>query len=66
MNNREHIRALIALDYELTMARLILSLIEGRQTEVYDRICGYYRPISKWNSGMTQNQKERVRFEVTS
>jgi ribonucleoside-triphosphate reductase len=36
----------------------------GKPTEVYSRIVGYFRPISKWNDGKTQEFKERTVFEV--
>ncbi|MDO4588029.1 MAG: ribonucleoside triphosphate reductase [Planctomycetia bacterium] len=31
----------------------------GQSTEVYSRITGYYRPISNWNEGKTQEFKDR-------
>ncbi|MFX0050075.1 MAG: anaerobic ribonucleoside-triphosphate reductase [Candidatus Hermodarchaeota archaeon] len=36
----------------------------GKPTEVYSRIVGYFRPVSKWNDGKTQEFKERVMFEL--
>ena len=31
----------------------------GEHTEVYSRITGYYRPVSNWNAGKTQEFKDR-------
>ncbi|MFX0087397.1 MAG: ribonucleoside triphosphate reductase, partial [Candidatus Hodarchaeota archaeon] len=36
----------------------------GKQTEVYSRIVGYFRPISKWNDGKTQEFNERKVFKI--
>jgi ribonucleoside-triphosphate reductase len=34
----------------------------GRETEVYSRIVGYYRPVSRWNKGKQAEYKERLCF----
>ncbi len=31
----------------------------GEKTEVYSRITGYYRPVQNWNSGKSQEYKDR-------
>jgi ribonucleoside-triphosphate reductase len=36
----------------------------GKETEVYSRITGYYRPIKNWNAGKTQEFKERKEYEI--
>ncbi|MCL2627272.1 MAG: ribonucleoside triphosphate reductase [Oscillospiraceae bacterium] len=36
----------------------------GEQTEVYSRITGYYRPVSNWNEGKTQEFKERKLYNI--
>jgi ribonucleoside-triphosphate reductase len=36
----------------------------GRETEIYSRIVGYLRPISRWNKGKAQEFKERETFEI--
>ena len=33
----------------------------GAQTEVYSRVCGYFRPVSNWNK---EEFKDRKTFEV--
>jgi ribonucleoside-triphosphate reductase len=32
--------------------------------EVYSRIVGYYRPVSRWNNGKSQEFKDRKEFEA--
>jgi ribonucleoside-triphosphate reductase len=34
----------------------------NENTEVYSRITGYYRPISNWNDGKTQEYKDRKEY----
>jgi ribonucleoside-triphosphate reductase len=34
-----------------------------KKTEVYSRITGYYRPIQNWNTGKTQEFKERKEYK---
>lgn len=36
----------------------------GRDTEVYSRITGYYRPVQNWNDGKAQEFKERKTYEA--
>lgn len=36
----------------------------GRKTEVYSRVCGYYRPTSNWNPGKQQEHYLRKPFVV--
>ena len=36
----------------------------GKETEVWSRIVGYYRPIANWNKGKQEEFKERVTFKV--
>jgi anaerobic ribonucleoside-triphosphate reductase len=37
----------------------------GKETEVYSRITGYYRPVKNWNAGKTQEFKERKTYKIT-
>ncbi len=37
----------------------------GRETEVYSRITGYYRPVKNWNVGKAQEYKDRLVYNVT-
>ncbi len=36
------------------------------KTEVYSRITGYYRPVQNWNTGKTQEYKQRKNYNVSS
>ena len=35
-----------------------------KETEVYSRITGYYRPLSQWNEGKKQEFKDRKTFSI--
>ena len=37
----------------------------GKETEVYSRITGYYRPVKNWNDGKTQEFKERKVYDIS-
>ena len=36
----------------------------GKETEVYSRITGYYRPVKNWNDGKAQEYKERRLYDI--
>ncbi len=36
----------------------------GKETEVYSRITGYYRPVKNWNDGKAQEYKDRLVYNV--
>ena len=36
----------------------------GKETEVYSRITGYYRPVKNWNEGKSQEFKDRLVYNV--
>ena len=36
----------------------------GKETEVYSRITGYYRPVKNWNDGKAQEYKERKVYNL--
>ena len=38
----------------------------GAKTEIYSRVCGYFRPVSNWNKGKKEEFKDRKTFEVSS
>jgi ribonucleoside-triphosphate reductase len=35
----------------------------GRETEVYSRIVGYFRPVSNWNKGKRQEFLDRQTYD---
>jgi ribonucleoside-triphosphate reductase len=38
----------------------------GKETEVYSRITGYYRPLKNWNDGKAQEFKDRKEYDTAS
>ncbi len=36
----------------------------GKDTEVYSRITGYYRPVQNWNEGKSEEFKERKTYDI--
>ncbi|MDY0227125.1 anaerobic ribonucleoside-triphosphate reductase [Syntrophotalea acetylenica] len=34
------------------------------KTEVYSRVCGFFRPVQQWNRGKREEFKERREFVV--
>ena len=36
----------------------------GKETEVYSRITGYYRPVKNWNVGKSQEFQDRLVYNV--
>ncbi|MCQ2742022.1 MAG: ribonucleoside triphosphate reductase [Bacilli bacterium] len=36
----------------------------GKETEVYSRITGYYRPVKNWNNGKAQEFKQRREYVI--
>ena len=36
----------------------------GKDTEVYSRITGYYRPVQNWNDGKVQEFKDRKEYNI--
>ena len=37
-----------------------------KKTEVYSRITGYYRPIQNWNTGKTEEFKDRKEYDIAN
>ena len=37
----------------------------GKETEVYSRITGYYRPVQNWNDGKAQEYKDRKLYDIS-
>ena len=38
----------------------------GKETEIYSRITGYYRPVANWNDGKAQEFKQRKTYIVNT
>ena len=48
------------MDKEYEKSRKITTC--GRKTEVYSRVCGYFRPIENWNRGKKEEFKDRKAY----
>ena len=35
----------------------------NKKTEVYSRVCGYFRPVQQWNDGKQEEFKNRKLFK---
>ncbi len=33
-------------------------------TEVYSRVCGFYRPVKQWNRGKKEEFKDRIEYVI--
>lgn len=47
--------------------RLIEIMDDGRcqaRTEVYSRVCGFFRPVQQWNKGKREEYRQRKAFAV--
>ena len=49
---------------KLKELELMLSQCKGRETEVFTRIVGYYRPVGSWNSGKKSEFDMRKTFSL--
>jgi ribonucleoside-triphosphate reductase len=36
----------------------------GQKTEIYNRVCGYFRPINQWNKGKREEFNERKPYKI--
>ena len=34
------------------------------RTEVYSRVCGFFRPVAQWNKGKKEEFKDRKVFDL--
>jgi anaerobic ribonucleoside-triphosphate reductase len=34
----------------------------GNKTEIYSRVCGYFRPVNNWNKGKKEEFKDRKTY----
>lgn len=54
------------VEKELEDARLELQNVKGKETEVYTRICGYYRATRNFNIGKVEEYEGRKEFTLPS
>ena len=38
----------------------------GEKTEVYSRVCGYFRPVANWNKGKKEEFEDRKKFDMSN
>jgi len=38
----------------------------GEKTEVYSRVCGYFRPVANWNKGKREEFINRKLYAIPS
>ena len=39
-------------------------MICGQKTEVYSRVCRYFRPVANWNKGKQEELHDRKVYEI--
>ena len=37
----------------------------GSKTEVYSRVCGFFRPVQQWNRGKKEEFRERSEYVLS-
>ncbi len=57
-------RTVEEIDKEIHELEEKLEHVEGRPTEVYTRIVGYYRSLKNWNRGKREEYSHRVLFDI--
>jgi ribonucleoside-triphosphate reductase len=54
----------VELERKLADLKRELDQVEGRPTEVYSRIVGYYRSVRNWNAGKRAEYSRRRTFDM--
>ena len=36
----------------------------GKETEIYSRVCGYFRPVQDWNKGKKEEFRNRKVYKA--
>ena len=54
------------IDEKIEVLEQQLNSVQGRETEKYARIVGYYRAVKNWNKGKKEEYKFRVNFSETT
>jgi len=52
----------VEIDSRINELKEQLNNVEGKKSEVYARIVGYYRSVVNWNKGKSEEYGERVNF----
>ncbi|MBN2531881.1 MAG: hypothetical protein JXB88_03260 [Spirochaetales bacterium] len=53
-----------AINKKIALLKDKLQNVKGRETKVYSRITGYYRPVKRWNPGKREEFRKRKYFKV--
>ena len=59
-------RSVAQIDADLAARREELLHVQGRETEVYSRIVGYYRSLRNWNYGKKSEFHERQTYDANA
>jgi ribonucleoside-triphosphate reductase len=64
MINREAsgVRSLLLASHEKEIQ--IMSTKCSAKTEVYSRVCGFFRPVQQWNKGKKEEFRDRQEYVV--
>ena len=54
----------VCADHGYLSGELYKCPLCGKETEVYSRITGYYRPVKNWNDGKSQEYKDRKVYNI--
>ncbi|MBQ9964089.1 MAG: ribonucleoside triphosphate reductase, partial [Clostridia bacterium] len=54
----------VCADHGYLAGELYKCPLCGKETEVYSRITGYYRPVKNWNDGKAQEYKDRKVYNI--
>lgn len=57
-------RQLTEIDREIAETKAELESVEGRPTEIYTRIVGYYRSLKNWNRGKREEYGIRRTYDM--
>ncbi len=56
----------VCADHGYLAGELYKCPLCGKETEVYSRITGYYRPVKNWNDGKSQEYKDRKVYNIAN
>jgi ribonucleoside-triphosphate reductase len=62
----ERCRKLHAECRESNQGEFLMSTKCEERTEVYSRVCGFFRPVQQWNKGKKEEFKERREYVVAT
>ncbi len=54
--------SVVEIDKKIDLLKNELACVQGRKSEVYARIVGYYRSVANWNRGKKEEYGERINY----